>query len=415
MSKNLIDEFDEEFEEPKKPEGLMLMPLGLVKGGHEVPFVKYEYDVSATHTGYGKTQFIHIPKAGYIIHKEMSDEQIKIKWDALMTGTPVGFNIAPQSNDKGQVALFGAKETIVKPIKESKAKKAIKAAGFTEEVKNDDINYVPPVSDQVTAPRLSDVVTEFKQRTNGDTFESEAKITAEFFNASISDEAKQAADKFYTSLSPMSPRYPWNVPQEPYVHFEAEKESATSIGKGLGALFLSTVEKPRAWVAVDPGKAGAIVCLTNTDIVAKFIMPLSGKDIDTPALYNIFVGLKERYDLTVIIEDVHSIFGVSSKANFTFGYVCGLIDAVVIANQLRIVKTSPKQWQGEIWTNSDKCYKPLKPGQKKAQVDTKATSLKAALRLFPGADLRKSDRAKVPADGVTDALLMSEFGRRRNL
>ena len=75
----------------------------------------------------------------------------------------------------------------------------------------------------------------------------------------------------------------------------------------------------------------------------------------------------------------------------------------------------PKTWQKEIWIGKEIEYLPKKPDQKNPSIDTKLTSKKAAMRLFPGVDFRKSDRAKIPHDGICDACCLSEFGRRKNL
>lgn len=175
------------------------------------------------------------------------------------------------------------------------------------------------------------------------------------------------------------------------------------------------MSKQQCYVAIDPGKNGGIVAMSGKTVIGKWIMPLLGDDIDISGLYSLLQRLWSDYDVTVILEDVHSIFGSSASSNFTFGFVCGVIEAVVVSQKLKLIKVGPKKWQGEIWENSDKCYKPKKPDQKNPSVDTKATTLRAAVRLFPMEDLRKSDRAKIAHDGIVDALLMAEYGRRKNL
>lgn len=44
--------------------------------------------------------------------------------------------------------------------------------------------------------------------------------------------------------------------------------------------------------------------------------------------------------------------------------------------------------------------------------DTKAMSILAAHRLFPGVSLLRTDKCKKPDDGMSDALLIAEYGRR---
>ncbi len=198
-------------------------------------------------------------------------------------------------------------------------------------------------------------------------------------------------------------------------------------------------EKTRLYLGIDPGKSGGIVALKpDGTVVDKFIMPILGDNLDVAKMYDLFKALHDRYHITVILEDVHSIFGMSAATNWTFGYVCGAIEAVVLCLKLKMVKVAPKTWQKEIWINSDKVYKPKKPEQKNPSIDTKPTSICAAARLFPREDLRgeiiikyyadsaanrKAGKAnkeipsakKEPHDGIVDALLMAEYGRRKNL
>ena len=49
----------------------------------------------------------------------------------------------------------------------------------------------------------------------------------------------------------------------------------------------------------------------------------------------------------------------------------------------------------------------------KSTRDTKAMALVAAKRLFPDAKLTFGDKATKPHDGLVDALLMSEYGKRK--
>lgn len=200
---------------------------------------------------------------------------------------------------------------------------------------------------------------------------------------------------------------------------------------------LFTQEKPKMWVAIDPGKQGAIVGLTEHKVLFKKEMPLIGDDIDVLKLHEIIDYCNVKYNATLIIEDVHSIFGVSASNNFVFGWVCGQIDAIIVFSKVKHHYIQPKFWQKNIWTSADMVYKPLKKDQKKPSVDTKASSLNAVRRLFPAEDLRGHIEVKhygdtpenrklkrvgdeIPTkranakDGIVDALLMCEMARRLN-
>lgn len=173
---------------------------------------------------------------------------------------------------------------------------------------------------------------------------------------------------------------------------------------------------PKLFVGVDPGKNGALTAMDMAGNSKRWIMPLLGDKIDAKGLYDLMMTLKEKYSPVVIIEDVHSIFGTSASSNFTFGFVCGVIEAVVIAHSFKLIKVAPKTWQKEIWINSDLQYNPPKDG-KKPTVNTKLTSLICAKRLFPNVDFRKSDSKRVTKDhdGIIDSTLICEWGRRKNL
>jgi len=97
------------------------------------------------------------------------------------------------------------------------------------------------------------------------------------------------------------------------------------------------------------------------------------------------------------------------------GHTLGLILGIVISSKIRLIRVQPKAWQKAIWITSEIEYLPIKPDQTKPLVNTKLTSIKAALRLFPNTDFRKSDRSINPHDGICDACCMAEYGRRSNL
>jgi hypothetical protein len=173
--------------------------------------------------------------------------------------------------------------------------------------------------------------------------------------------------------------------------------------------------KIKAWIGVDPGKNGGIITITEHGKMKKAVIPLIGDDLDSRKLFEIISDLKTEFDVTLIMESVHSIFGTSASSNFTFGYICGALEGIIMASRIKFIKVQPKAWQKEMWLSTEVEYQPLKPNQKRPSIDTKLTSLKAALRLFPHFDFRKSERAKNPHDGLVDAALMAEYGRRKNL
>lgn len=160
-------------------------------------------------------------------------------------------------------------------------------------------------------------------------------------------------------------------------------------------------------IGIDPGKQGFICSMTDSSI-SYYQIPLIGKEVDLDELDNIidFITLTHD-DVHCVIEDVHAIFGSSAKATFNFGWIVGVLEALLVAHGIPYTKVQPKEWQKEMWQGISK--------QKKAngRTDTKAMSLLAAKRLFPDEDLTATARSTKEHDGKIDSLLMAEYCKRK--
>lgn len=172
----------------------------------------------------------------------------------------------------------------------------------------------------------------------------------------------------------------------------------------------------KCYMSIDPGSKG-FIC-TQIDGVFKHY---SIEDNDLYQLSEIMAEIRSKYDnLVCVIEDVHSIFGSSAKSTFNFGFNKGYLIGLLAANKIPYVLVQPKEWQKVVWNNADMVvsYKQVNVKDKivsKKVVDTKATSINAAKRLFPTMDFRKSEKAKNIDDNKVDATLMCEYARRMNL
>ena len=172
-------------------------------------------------------------------------------------------------------------------------------------------------------------------------------------------------------------------------------------------------------IGVDPGKKGAIVVLNERgEFVEADVMPLvGGMELDVNALRDI---LEANMPCHVFIEDVHAIYGSAAGATFTFGGICEAIRATVVCCRIPYTKVQPKAWQKIIYQGIPEIRKPskiIKKGKRAGQtikgaLNTKAMSEVAAKRLFPNEDLRASERCSVSHDGIVDAMLIAEYGRR---
>ena len=158
----------------------------------------------------------------------------------------------------------------------------------------------------------------------------------------------------------------------------------------------------KTYIGIDVGARGFIAVMRGGEFD---FVPLV--DSNDATLAGFFASL-QREDCVVVMEEVHAIFGASAKSTFNFGAISGFLRGLLVANNIPYHLVPPKTWQKEIWGNTDK----VKKGKR---VDTKATSLNAAVRLFPKVDFRRTPACKKPDDNKVDALLICEYGRRKNL
>lgn len=170
-----------------------------------------------------------------------------------------------------------------------------------------------------------------------------------------------------------------------------------------------------AFLGIDVGKSGALVAIVTSDdggvdVHTHATPVLPDGDIDTRELYKIISDYEQHYLVHMLcIEKVHAIFGTGAGATFEFGRSAGIAEGVAAASGLPFTMVQPKTWQKEMWAGVDKIQK---VGKK--STDTKAMSLIAAKRLFPDVILldKSKPRSSKVHDGIVDALLIAEYGRR---
>lgn len=179
----------------------------------------------------------------------------------------------------------------------------------------------------------------------------------------------------------------------------------------------------KLYVGIDVGKNGGIAAIYPSghiyqEKVETAITPLIGKgkgsEIDIQSLRTILQGYEDyaEKDLTVVIEDVHSIFGVSAGSNFQFGRALGILEGLVAGMKIAYIKVSPKTWQGTCFEGVPVIEKPGTKAKGRSRYDSKAMALIAAKRLYPTVSLTKPNSKAVNAhDGIVDALLMAHHAK----
>jgi hypothetical protein len=167
------------------------------------------------------------------------------------------------------------------------------------------------------------------------------------------------------------------------------------------------------YVGIDVGQKGGIFAFNDNDeVLCKEAIPQTKgtTDVDYHKMCAMLKHIRSKggngAKVITIIEDVHSLFGMSAKSNFSFGHIKGVKEGMLTALGMEYHLVQPKVWQKGVWISEDV----VTVGDTKKK-DTKATALNAASRIFPTVDFRKSSRAKIPHDGIVDAALMAEYAR----
>lgn len=162
------------------------------------------------------------------------------------------------------------------------------------------------------------------------------------------------------------------------------------------------------YLGIDVGKDGAFAILNEQGQVIRLaVMPTVGSEYDKLEMIRIITALDIKH---AVLENVHAPQLGGRTSCFEFGRGKGLLEMLLMALEIPHTQVIAKTWQREMWSGIKIQYK---AGKEKKIVDTKGTSLLAAKALFPSQNLTKSSKAKIPHDGIVDALLMAEYCRRK--
>ena len=146
------------------------------------------------------------------------------------------------------------------------------------------------------------------------------------------------------------------------------------------------------YIGLDPGKKGAMAIMGYSNTTGeRYMMKIIPLD---PQEY--IKTLKQFNGATVCIEQVHSLprEGVKSVWSFgqTYGWLLGVLDAVGLSYQT----VPPNLWK--------KDFSLLRTEKKQ--------SIEVCKRLFPGIELKRTDRCRNDDDNMADAALICEYARR---
>ena len=169
----------------------------------------------------------------------------------------------------------------------------------------------------------------------------------------------------------------------------------------------------KTYIGIDPGLDGGIVELQGPHLdkrIMPTIKPGKGRKIDLSELKVMAtfwqMAIYYNREIHVILEDPggHAP-SASGLRSMTYSFAVAEMLLVAFAIPYTIVRA--QTWQREFWKRPT-----LPKGQK---FDNKGAALAAARRIWPNEDWTKSERSTKPHDGMVDAALLAEWGRRGNL
>lgn len=157
-------------------------------------------------------------------------------------------------------------------------------------------------------------------------------------------------------------------------------------------------KEERVWIGIDPGKKGGVGVIDESRTVLDlFRMPDTCQGIDA-ALRHIAAAWPGA---VVVLELAQAMPKQGVVSMFEYGRGFGQIEGAIAANGLACHLVRPAVWKKIILSGE-------------ADKRDKGVSIRVCERVFPAASLVPAGCRK-PHDGMAEALLLAEYGRRLNL
>ena len=148
------------------------------------------------------------------------------------------------------------------------------------------------------------------------------------------------------------------------------------------------------YIGIDPGKKGAIAIIHEDGSVT--LVPFDREAYRDSLVTLAKFPMEPQKHVRCVVEHVGAApkQGVVSMFHFgeNFGFIQGLLTAYDIPYEL----VRPQKWKKEFSITSDK-----------------NTSIEVCKRLFPNANLKRTDRCRKDDDGFAESLLIAEYCRRK--
>ena len=155
-------------------------------------------------------------------------------------------------------------------------------------------------------------------------------------------------------------------------------------------------------IGVDPGQAGGLAALRDSEVISNIVMPMAGKRVDFDVIatwLNDLISLVKwpsGDDIVSCIEKVHTMPKQGVASSFKFGFSTGGVYGVFAAFQLPLHEVTPQLWKKTILYGTPK---------------DKDAAIEYVRRVYPTVDLLRTPRCKKLHDGMAEAICIAEYAR----
>jgi len=150
----------------------------------------------------------------------------------------------------------------------------------------------------------------------------------------------------------------------------------------------------KRFIGCDPGKSGALVCISSDGVE---IVPFD------EIAYRDTLERWSKDECYAVLEAVSAMPGNGAVSMFSFGDTFGFVRGMLLAFRISYQTMRPQSWK--------KLYN-LNLGKDKTKAEKKAASIAVCNSLFPNVSLKRTERCAKPDDNIADALLLAETARR---
>lgn len=156
-------------------------------------------------------------------------------------------------------------------------------------------------------------------------------------------------------------------------------------------------------IAFDPGINGAVAMGTQHQVIAAYVLPKAGKELDIQLLsadISNFLSAYPGANPIGIIEKVGAMPGQGVTSMFSFGKVYGMLQGLLAGYHIPIHLVTPQSWKKVVLAGTSK---------------DKDAAIAYCRRVYPQIDLKASPRCRKAHDGIADAICLWEYAKEKSL